>query len=87
MRSCDIIKAAVLIHNFLINCRECNTESCNFVSGISYQDMMSMNDASDAGGKYDDRITFPLMTDNNEPKPVGRKSDEAKKRQGDGEEL
>ncbi|KAL7517804.1 hypothetical protein ACHAWX_002693 [Stephanocyclus meneghinianus] len=76
--SCNIVRAAALLHNFLVDYRENPNvrqmeEDYNF-----YDDTPTTNDVT---------MVMPLVTDNNEPMPTGRKSMERIQLQADGREL
>jgi len=76
-KSCDVINAAALLHNFLVDTREDTDEDSSYFANLSYSDVDRMqaaggNDPLDADGAED--YTFPIVSDNNEPKPRGRKS-------------
>jgi len=93
-RCCDIITAAAKIHNFLVDCREGTTEDNNFFRNLSCGDVRSMDTLVKAGSKRkrgaaddDDDTTFALVTDNDAPKPSGRKTNHELKRETAGTEL
>jgi len=89
-RSCHIIRAASKIHNFLIDCREGTVEDTEFLRNLSYEEVASVEASATSNGtntEEDDDITYPLVTDNNAPKPPGRKDTEFVERRRGGEEL
>ncbi|KAL7451526.1 hypothetical protein ACHAWC_003355 [Mediolabrus comicus] len=72
-----VIRAAALLHNFLIDSREDQLDYYYF-KNLSTNDVIaaeaSMLSPNDGDDDDDDDFTFPLVVDNNEPKPCGRKS-------------
>ncbi|KAL7527497.1 hypothetical protein ACHAWF_002201 [Thalassiosira exigua] len=91
-RSCDIIRAAAKLHNFLIDCREGTAEDDRYFWSLSFHDVeaasIPVGFGADAAENEDiGDMTFPLVTDNNQPKPAGRKANLAKKRYADGKDL
>ena len=82
----DIIYAASKVHNFLIDCREDTAEEDdNYVRTLSHTDVAAVD--SSIGDDDEDDMTYPLVSDNNEPKPPGRPTNEYLKKQEEGEEL
>ena len=89
-RCCHIIRAASKLHNFLIDCREGTVEDTEYHRNLSYEDVASVEalaTPSTPNAEEEDDITYPLVTDNNAPKPTGRKDNASVKRQLEGEEL
>ena len=88
-RCCDIINAAARLHNFLIDCREGTDENDNdYFRNLSYSDVASVSKSAVNGqDDDDDDYTFPLVTDNNEPKPAGKKKDVEREMEREGEQL
>ena len=83
---CRIIRAAAKLHNFLVDCREDTADDDMYFRNLSYGNMASHVD-TDSTRDEDDDITFPLVTDNNEPKPMGRPDKKRKMEEVDGEQI
>lgn len=68
--SCNIIRSASLLHNFLVDCREGTADKdVSFLSNLSHSDVEAM----DRECPPDERdFTDPMVSDNNAPKPAGR---------------
>ncbi|KAL7531965.1 hypothetical protein ACHAXR_005934 [Thalassiosira sp. AJA248-18] len=83
---CDIIRSAAKLHNFLVDSREGTAGDDNYFRNMSYASISSevsiRPDDDD-----DDEVPFPMVSDNNEPRPSGRKSKKRKSRESEGDEL
>lgn len=75
---CNIIRSAALLHNFLVDARE------NRDIGQMEKDL---DDELISWSSEDGLLTFPLVTDNNEPAPTGCKTSSAMKSDDEGKEL
>lgn len=84
-----IIKAAAKLHNFLIDCREGTEDDDNYFRNLSYANIHSCSlfQTNAVSGEDDVDVNFPLVTDNNEPKPKGRKSNKRKREEDAGSQL
>jgi hypothetical protein len=79
----NIIQAAMLLHNFIIDERELkgfHQEEANFFQNFSLQDLDQRVDDTD-------EIASPVATDNNEPHPGGRPTITGKELQEAGSRL
>ena len=75
---CNIVRAAALLHYFLIDHRE-NPNIRQMEEEFYFCENTSTNN--------DVTVDMPLVTDNNEPKPTGRRSNDNLRLQADGKEL
>lgn len=82
-----IIRAASKLHNFLVDCREDTADDDNYFRNLSFANIPSTPATSGADVDDEDEMTFPLVSDNNAPKPTGRKSKKRKMAESDGSEL
>lgn len=91
VRCCNVINAAAKLHNFLIDCREGTDLNDNdYFRNLSFRDIVCINKSAAPGtdgDDDDDDFTFPLVTDNNEPKPAGKRTNVERDMEKDGEEL
>jgi len=87
-KSCDIINSAAKLHNFLIDCREGTNENDDaYFRNLSFRDIASMSAGNRGDDDDDDDYTFPLVTDNNEPKPAGKPDAATREMESEGENL
>ena len=79
-----IIRAAALVHNFLVSHREGTDLDKPFFKNLSREDMKeSKENCKDSS----DEKVVPLVSDNNEPKPRGRKFNADIERQKEGKRI
>lgn len=76
----DIIRAAALLHNFLIDCREDTADDDSYFRSMSFANISAIDTSNDDT----DDMTFPLVTDNNAQKQRGRKSNKRKEMENEG---
>lgn len=82
-----VIRAAALLHNFLIDSRE-DDEDYYYFKNLSTKDIIEAEASMLPPDEDDgDDFTFPLVVDNNEPKPSGRNTLTAELREKEGAEL
>ena len=80
---CQIIRAAALLHNFLVDSRD-GTDDFFYFKNLSHADItQSKKDCQDE----DDETVHPLVTDNNAKKPPGRKLKDDIERKNKGEKV
>ena len=82
MMCTKIIRAASKLHNFLIDCREDTADDDAYFRNMTFASIPSI-----VSGQDDDDMTFPLVVDNNEPKPTGRKNKKRKRQESEGQRL
>ncbi|KAL7544648.1 hypothetical protein ACHAWF_008022 [Thalassiosira exigua] len=82
----DVIRAAAKIHNFLVDCRE-DSADIDTYSGNTAASTVQPTTLFGAPEEDPTDVCFPLVTDNNEPKPIGRKSKKRKRDEDDGKLL
>ncbi|EJK63010.1 hypothetical protein THAOC_16359 [Thalassiosira oceanica] len=72
----DIVKAAALLHNFLVDCREDTADDESYFRNMTLSSVQAMPVVQDQEPNSEDSDqndqAFPLVSDNNEPKPTGR---------------
>lgn len=81
-KSTDVIRAAALLQNFLIDSRE-DQQDYYYFKNLSHEDVAEAESNMDTNDDDDD-FTFPLVVDNNEPKPPGRPDSDTSRRQAAG---
>ena len=88
-KSNDVVRAAALLHNFIIDSRE-DAHDYYYFKNLSHEDV-AVAEASmtptGVGDIDDDEFTYPLVVDNNEPKPSGRPTNETVDREREGNVL
>lgn len=82
-----IINAAAKLHNFLVDCRENTADDTNYFRNMSYANTPSVSIFSIDDDSDETDFNFPLVTDNNQPKPSGRKSKERINQEEEGSAL
>ena len=83
-----ILRAAAKLHNFLVDCREGTADDdSHYFRNLSYGDVSDNADSGHGLSPDDDNITFPLVTDNNQPKPTGRPNAKNKLEERDGHRM
>jgi len=60
----ELLNAACLLHNFIVDERDCGGDDCNYAACNATATVVVPRDMEDV----------PLVTDNNEPRPLGRPS-------------
>ena len=87
----DAFNFWLLLHNFLVDCREDTADDESYFNNMTVSNIQAMPVVRDQAASTEDSdlddVAFPLVGDNSEPKPVGRPSKKRKLGEAAGKKL